>query len=136
MQRLCLLSGCLAGPCLVSVALGRPYERVHRGPVERVDKVNCCTVGRLLGVNRIGLGDKVTRELEGGLVVLNEVDDLYLAGVLELEADVMVVAVVFETRGFLRQVVVTLGGIPCAVGGQLQGVIGVCLQGEFERIFL
>ena len=104
MQRLCLLRGCLAGPCLVSLALGRPYERVHRGPVERVDKVDGCAVGRLLGinrVNRIGRGDEVTRELEGGLVVLNEVDDLYLAGVLELEADVVVVAVVFETRGLL-----------------------------------
>ena len=101
MQRLCLLRGCLARPCLVSLALGRPYERVHRGPVERVDKVDCCAVGRLLGINRVGLGDKVTRELEGGLVVLNEVDDLYLAGVLELEADVVVVAVVFETNGLL-----------------------------------
>ena len=83
---------------------------------------------------------ELTCELEGLLVVLNEVDHLYVTCLAELEADVVVVAYIVQTGGLLGELVVTLHIVltfPSAVQGNLEDIVLVGFEVlQQERILV
>ena len=85
-------------------------------------------------------GYKLTGKFEDCLIVLvGRVDNLNLTSLTQLEADVVVVAIVNQTVNLLRQFIVTLHVVltfPCAVQRYFQHVILISLQVKFKRVNL